>query len=113
GATAGSAELARCHAFACDVTDAAQLRAAFDQAAALGQPMVGLVNNAGVHLDGPSDRFSLEDYTTVCGTNTTSVFLACQQAYPHLCRAGEALIVNIGSFFDKLGVKRNLAYCAS
>jgi NAD(P)-dependent dehydrogenase (short-subunit alcohol dehydrogenase family) len=23
------------------------------------------------------------------------------------------MIVNIGSFFDKLGVKRNLAYCAS
>jgi NAD(P)-dependent dehydrogenase (short-subunit alcohol dehydrogenase family) len=23
------------------------------------------------------------------------------------------VIVNIGSFFDKLGVKRNLAYCAS
>jgi NAD(P)-dependent dehydrogenase (short-subunit alcohol dehydrogenase family) len=27
--------------------------------------------------------------------------------------AGGGLIVNIGSFFDKLGVKRNLAYCAS
>jgi NAD(P)-dependent dehydrogenase (short-subunit alcohol dehydrogenase family) len=28
-------------------------------------------------------------------------------------KAGGGLIVNIGSFFDKLGVKRNLAYCAS
>ena len=113
GAVAGSAELARCHPFACDVTDGDQLRAAFDQAAALGQPVVGLVNNAGVHLDGPSERFSLEDYNTVFDTNATSVFLACQHAYPHLAAAGEALIVNIGSFFDKLGVKRNLAYCAS
>ena len=33
--------------------------------------------------------------------------------YPHLVKAGGGLIVNIGSFFDKVGVKRNVAYCAS
>ena len=27
--------------------------------------------------------------------------------------SGGGAIVNIGSFFDKIGVKRNLAYCAS
>jgi NAD(P)-dependent dehydrogenase (short-subunit alcohol dehydrogenase family) len=32
--------------------------------------------------------------------------------YPYLEARG-GTIVNIGSFFDKLGVKRNLAYCAS
>ena len=37
----------------------------------------------------------------------------CQAVYPHLVAAGGGTIVNIGSFFDKLGVKRNLAYCAS
>jgi NAD(P)-dependent dehydrogenase (short-subunit alcohol dehydrogenase family) len=46
-------------------------------------------------------------------TNATSVLGACQAAYPHLVAAGGGTIVNIGSFFDKLGVKRNLAYCAS
>ena len=46
-------------------------------------------------------------------TNATSVVTACQAAYSHLVAAGGGLIVNIGSFFDKLGVKRNLAYCAS
>jgi NAD(P)-dependent dehydrogenase (short-subunit alcohol dehydrogenase family) len=44
--------------------------------------------------------------------NARSVFVACREVYPHLARAG-GTIVNIGSFFDKLGVKRNLAYCAS
>jgi NAD(P)-dependent dehydrogenase (short-subunit alcohol dehydrogenase family) len=39
--------------------------------------------------------------------------MACQEVYPHLQRAGGGLVVNIRSFFDKLGVKRNLAYCAS
>ena len=32
---------------------------------------------------------------------------------PHMAQQRSGLIVNIGSFFDKLGVKRNLAYCAS
>jgi NAD(P)-dependent dehydrogenase (short-subunit alcohol dehydrogenase family) len=45
-------------------------------------------------------------------TNARSVFLCSREAYPFLARAG-GTIVNIGSFFDKLGVKQNLAYCAS
>ena len=109
---AAESTLARCTAFTCDVTSGDSLRDAFAQAAALG-PIVGLVNNAGVHLEGPSATFGLEEYETVFATNSTSVFMSCQHAYPHLVAAGGGLIVNIGSFFDKLGVKRNLAYCAS
>jgi NAD(P)-dependent dehydrogenase (short-subunit alcohol dehydrogenase family) len=102
----------RCTAFSCDVTRADSMRAAFEQIAALGHPVVGLVNNAGVHLEGPSKSFSLEDYDTVFDTNAKAVLIASQCAYP-LLEAGGGLIVNIGSFFDKMGVKRNLAYCAS
>jgi NAD(P)-dependent dehydrogenase (short-subunit alcohol dehydrogenase family) len=36
-----------------------------------------------------------------------------QVALPYLREAGESVIVNIGSFYDKIGVKRNAAYCAS
>jgi len=46
-------------------------------------------------------------------TNATSVAVVSREVYPHLKRAGGGLIVNIGSFFDKMGVARNLAYCAS
>ncbi len=104
--------LARCIGLICDVTDADSLRTAYAQAAALGMPVVGLVNNAGIHLEGPSDTFPLSDYNAVFTTNTTSVFISCQQIYPYLKTDG-GLIINIGSFFDKMGVKRNLAYCAS
>jgi NAD(P)-dependent dehydrogenase (short-subunit alcohol dehydrogenase family) len=109
---ASESTLARCTALTCDVTNGDSIRDAFAQAAASG-PIVGLVNNAGVHLEGPSASFGLDDYETVFATNSTSVFMSCQHAYPHLVAAGGGLIVNIGSFFDKLGVKRNLAYCAS
>jgi NAD(P)-dependent dehydrogenase (short-subunit alcohol dehydrogenase family) len=96
-----------------DVTDPASLALALSQLVAQGWKISGLVNNAGVHLDGPSADISLEQWHQVMDTNATSVLSACQSAYPHLVAAGGGVIVNIGSFFDKLGVKRNLAYCAS
>jgi NAD(P)-dependent dehydrogenase (short-subunit alcohol dehydrogenase family) len=107
-----SADAARCITAVCDVTEKDSLRAAMDKIAAAGA-IVGLVNNAGVHLYGPSESFSLDDYQTIMQTNATSVFMACQETYPHLKQAGGGLIVNIGSFFDKLGIKQNLVYCAS
>ena len=45
--------------------------------------------------------------------NATSVVVTSREVYPHLKRAGGGLIVNIGSFFDKMGVTRSVAYCAS
>lgn len=96
-----------------DVTDPMAMDAAFQSLAARDLAIAGLVNNAGVHLDGSSATLALAQWHTVMATNATSVLLGCQAAYPHLVRHGGGLIVNIGSFFDKLGVKRNLAYCAS
>lgn len=108
----GVTEASRCIPAVCDVTDKNSLHDALGSIAEAG-PIVGLVNNAGVHLEGVSATFLLDDYHTVMQTNATAVFMACQEVYPYLKRAGGGLIVNIGSFFDKLGVKRNLAYCAS
>ena len=76
-------------------------------------PLSGLVNNAGIHQEARSEHMSREQWETVMSSNALATVLCCQAAYPHLVKAGGGLIVNIGSFFDKLGVKRNLAYCAS
>jgi NAD(P)-dependent dehydrogenase (short-subunit alcohol dehydrogenase family) len=104
----------RMTAVRCDITDAASVRDVFDSLpTVLGQPVVGLVNNAGIHLQGPSASFARADFDRVMSTNTTALLVASQAAYQHLCAAGHSLIVNIGSFYDKLGVKGNVAYCAS
>lgn len=96
-----------------DVTNPVALAAALRKLVDGGWRIKGLVNNAGVHIDAPSAEMSLQQWQQVMDTNATSVVTACQAAYPHLVAAGGGMIVNIGSFFDKLGVKRNLAYCAS
>jgi NAD(P)-dependent dehydrogenase (short-subunit alcohol dehydrogenase family) len=101
---------------ACDVTDAEAVRAAMrDIAQRCGVPIAGLVNNAGIHLEGKSESFALEQYEQVMRTNATSVLIGSQSVFPLLRDNGGkgGMIVNIGSFFDKMGVKRNLAYCAS
>lgn len=111
GVTAGPSE--RLVPLACDVTRPGAMAEAMKTLAARGLDIVGLVNNAGVHLDAASATASLGHYEEVMATNATSVFLGCQAAYPYLAARKSGLIVNMGSFFEKLGVKRNLAYCAS
>ncbi|MBE0593616.1 MAG: SDR family oxidoreductase [Gemmatimonadales bacterium] len=103
---------ARISAQVADVTQAGSLAEAIGKIAETAR-IIGLVNNAGVHLEGPSNEITLEHYDQVMTTNATSVLLGCQAVYPHLVSNQGGMIVNIGSFFDKLGVKRNLAYCAS
>jgi NAD(P)-dependent dehydrogenase (short-subunit alcohol dehydrogenase family) len=97
----------------CDVTDEASVKQALATVAAKAGTIHGIVNNAGIHLDGPSDKLALDVYNQVMSTNATAVFTACREVYPHLIKTGGGIIVNIGSFFDKIGVKRNVAYCAS
>jgi NAD(P)-dependent dehydrogenase (short-subunit alcohol dehydrogenase family) len=97
---------------ACDLTDEAALRAAFEAIAA-GGPIAALVNNAGMHVSRPAASLDTGRYEEVMRLNATAVMVACREAYPHLKAHGAGRIVNIGSFFDKMGVPGSLAYCAS
>ena len=98
---------------ACDVTDEASARKALARFAEAAGGLHGLVNNAGIHLDAPSDRLPTVTFETVMKTNATAVFTTAREAYPHLVKSGGGIVVNIGSFYDKIGVKRNVAYCAA
>lgn len=98
-------------AAAADVTDAAAVRAAFARVAQ-ETPIVGLVNNAGLHEEARSADVSLDGWQRMIDANATSVVIGSQAAFPHLEDKG-GLIVNIGSFYDRIGVKRSLGYCAA
>ena len=98
--------------YACDMNDDAAIMRCFGEIAAKG-PIVGLVNNAGRYQTGRSSTLSTADYEATMRTNATSVFVAAREVYPHMKAAGGGLIVNISSFFARLGVSQHLAYCAS
>ena len=96
----------------CDVGDEDQIKRAFASIAERGGGVQGLVNNAGVHTEAASEALTAEAFEHVMRINATSVMMASREVFPYLSEDG-GKIVNIGSFFDKLGVRRNLAYCAS
>jgi NAD(P)-dependent dehydrogenase (short-subunit alcohol dehydrogenase family) len=96
----------------CDVTDEAAVRAAL-AAIARDAPIGGLVNNAGLHIATAAAALPTAELEQVLRVNATAVFVLAREAHPHLRAHGGGLIVNIGSFFDKMGVPNHLAYCAS
>jgi NAD(P)-dependent dehydrogenase (short-subunit alcohol dehydrogenase family) len=98
--------------FVCDVSDEASIVAAVSSVAARGT-ITGLVNNAGLYVQHRAENLSAADFEGLMRINATSVVVMSRAVYPHLQRAGGGLIVNIGSYYDKLGVPRALAYCAS
>jgi len=100
--------------YACDVTDRDALTEAFEAIAHITQSSItGIVNNAGIHTSGPSESLATDAFRQIMDVNALSVLQGCQTAYPWMIKAGHGLIVNIGSFYDRLGIKQNLAYCAS
>ncbi|MDN5843785.1 MAG: SDR family oxidoreductase, partial [Alcaligenaceae bacterium] len=79
---------------------------------ASGSPIAGLVNNAGVHIGGSAESLSVADFNRTMALNATAVMVAARETFPFLRQNG-GTIVNIGSFFDKIGAPDNLAYSAS
>ncbi|WP_192179092.1 SDR family NAD(P)-dependent oxidoreductase [Mesorhizobium amorphae] len=96
----------------CDVGNLASVEAAIETVKAKG-PIVGLVNAAGAHASKRSTELEVDEFEAMMHLNATSVLAVSQKTYPHLAETGDALIVNIGSFLDKMAVPENVAYCAS
>lgn len=96
-----------------DVTDMASLDAAFAEIAGWPGGLTGLVNNAGILITGASAGYEAADFMTTIETNALGTFRACQAAYPHFVANGGGTVVNIGSFWERVGVPQHTAYCAS
>lgn len=103
----------RLRAYRCDVTEPESVVAALAACAADADGLKALVNNAGLLEMGPSETYPLDDFRRTLETNTVAVFAAAQAAFPHLAAAGGGIIVNIGSFWERLGAKQATAYAAS
>jgi NAD(P)-dependent dehydrogenase (short-subunit alcohol dehydrogenase family) len=107
-----SESAAHLRGYRCDVTSETDMAEVFEKAARENGGISGLVNNAGLHIEGPSNNFASSEFARVLSLNVVGLFAACREAYPYLRKSG-GLIVNIGSFYDKIGVRGNTAYCAS
>lgn len=69
-------------------------------------------NVAGMLKWGPTEDFAVADFERLLRINTTSVFVICKTALPHLV-ANKGNIVNIGSTSGLRGMIYTAGYCAS
>jgi NAD(P)-dependent dehydrogenase (short-subunit alcohol dehydrogenase family) len=99
--------------FPADVCDEDAVAAALAQLVQAAGPLRGVVNSAGRHLERASAEVTTAQARALMDLNFLATFAVCRLAYPHLRAAGGGTIVNVGSFYDRLGVARTAAYAAS
>ncbi|HVV89530.1 MAG TPA: SDR family NAD(P)-dependent oxidoreductase [Solirubrobacterales bacterium] len=97
----------------CDVTDDAALRAAVEEAAALGDgSLAGLVNNAGITRRAAFGDTTVEDWDELFRVNARSAYNATALCLEALRRGGGA-IVNVASVAGDVGEEGLAIYSAT
>jgi NAD(P)-dependent dehydrogenase (short-subunit alcohol dehydrogenase family) len=77
-----------------------------------GEPLAGLVNNAGIAVVGPLELVPIEDWRRQFEVNVLGL-VAMTQAFLPLLRAGRGRIVNIGSIAGRIALPGSGAYDSS
>jgi NAD(P)-dependent dehydrogenase (short-subunit alcohol dehydrogenase family) len=94
----------------CDVTDEAQVSAAFSRIGTLDI----LVNNAGRAIRKSAVEVAKEEWDAVIELNLTALFLCSRLAHPYMKRRGGGAIVNLASIMGLSGgIYPNASYQAS
>lgn len=98
----------------CDVTDSAQVDAAFDAIEAhFGSQVEVVIANAGVTRDQLILRMSDDDFDAVIDTNLTGAFRVARRAAKGMLRLRRGRIIFIGSVVGMLGSPGQVNYAAT
>jgi beta-ketoacyl ACP reductase len=97
----------------CDVTDSAQVDAAFDEVEKANGPVEVLVANAGITDDTLLMRMSEDQFTRVVDANLTGSYRVARRASRAMLRARWGRIVFISSVVGLMGSPGQVNYAAS
>lgn len=98
---------------ACDVSKEAEVRAMVRGVAERHGRLDCLINNAGWHpAHKPIDGFTTQELRELLELNFVSVFVACQEALPHL-RKVKGNIINMSSLVGTMGQVHGVTYVAT
>jgi NAD(P)-dependent dehydrogenase (short-subunit alcohol dehydrogenase family) len=92
---------------ACDVSDAASVKAAF---AAVGAPIDVLVNSAGIAHVGNLLSTTVDDMERLYAVNVRGTYLCMQAAVEPMVAAGKGVILNMASIAATSGLADRFAY---
>ena len=107
------ADTARVLAVPCDVSKAAQVKAAVAATVKAFGRIDALVNNAGVAVFKPLLETTLAEWEHVLGTNLTGAFICSQACAPVMLKASGGAIVNIASISGLRASTLRVAYGTS
>ena len=96
-----------------DVTDRAQVGAAFAAARAANGPITILVNNAGTARSLPFARLTPDIWRAIMAVNCDALLHCCQAALPDLLAAEAGRIVTVASTAALKGYAYSAPYCAA
>ena len=97
----------------CDVTDPAQVEAAFSEVESTLGPVEVVVANAGITRDTLVMRMTDEDWDAVIATNLTGAFRVARRAARPMVRAHFGRLIFISSVVGQLGSAGQVNYSAS
>ena len=83
--------------YALDVADATAIGSVTARLEAEQGPLWGLVNNAGIWLEGPFVDYALEDIRAVMNTNTMGTILMTHALLPAMLSRGRGTVLNVVS----------------
>jgi 2-keto-3-deoxy-L-fuconate dehydrogenase len=98
------------HAASCDVSDAADVTAAFATLVGRAGRLDILINNAGVAHVGNVEQTPEADFDRLYRVNVKGVYLCTQAAVPVMVRQGGGVILNMASIVSFIGVADRFAY---
>ena len=99
-------------AFACDVTDQAQVKTIFDRVAEQECPSI-LVNNAGISSIGTVESTTESEFDRVYRVNVKGFYNCMHAAVPHMKRNGSGVILNLASIAGSSALADRFAYSMS
>jgi len=105
----------RALAVRCDVTRAADVKAALDKAVEAFGRLDFAFNNAGIEprKPAPTAEYEEEEWNRIIDTNLRSVFLCMKHEIPLILKQGGGAIVNTSSGAGIVGIKGSPAYTAA
>jgi NAD(P)-dependent dehydrogenase (short-subunit alcohol dehydrogenase family) len=108
-----ASKLPQAQAIVCDVTDAASVESAFEQATVKYGPIQILINNAGAAPTAPFHKLTAKDWREVMAVNLDGVFNCTSAALDNMLAQGWGRIVNIASTAALRGYAYVSAYSAA
>ena len=97
----------------CDVSNADQVRAAFDQISTQMGAVDILVNNAGIQRYSTVTETSDEEWDLVMNVNLKSAFLCARAAIPLMQQRGSGVVINVASVQSFITQRRVAPYVTS